>query len=138
MYDGGADVVFAAAGGSGTGVFQAAKAAQQAGHRRRLRPVPDAPTPAVRDVIITSMLKRVDVAVCAFLTDAQEGDLKAGEERFDLAADGVGYSTSGGKVDDIKAQLDELKKQIIDGTIKVPTTVLTSSRRIGPDPGCAR
>jgi basic membrane protein A len=33
----------------------------------------------------------------------------------------VGYSTSGGFVDDIVEQLDELKQQIIDGEISVPT-----------------
>ena len=38
------------------------------------------------------------------------------------STDGIGYATSGGQVDDIKAQLDDLKKQIIDGSIKVPTT----------------
>ena len=122
MYDAGVDVIFAAAGGSGTGVFQAAKAAnkQAIGVDSDQYQSADA---AVKDVIITSMLKRVDVAVYAFLKDAQDGNLKAGEERFDLSADGVGYSTSGGKVDDITTQLDDLKKQIIDGTIKVPTTV---------------
>lgn len=122
MYDGGADVVYQAAGGSGSGVFQAAQAAKKlaVGVDSDQYQTADA---AVKDVIITSMLKRVDVAVFAFLKDAQDGGLKAGEERFDLAADGVGYATSGGKIDDIKTQLDELKKQIIDGTIKVPTTV---------------
>ena len=38
MYDDGADIIYAAAGGSGGGVFEAAKAAGT-GHRRRLRPV---------------------------------------------------------------------------------------------------
>lgn len=122
MYDGGADVVYQAAGGSGTGVFQAAKAANKMAIGVDSDQYQSA-APDVRDVIITSMLKRVDVAVLAFLTDAQEGGLKAGEERFDLAANGVGYSTSGGKIDDIKPQLEDLKKQIVDGTIKVPTSV---------------
>ena len=40
---------------------------------------------------------------------------------YDLSVDGVGYSTSGGFVDDIVEQLDELKQQIIDGEISVPT-----------------
>jgi basic membrane protein A len=122
MYDGGADVVYQAAGGSGTGVFQAAKAANKLAIGVDSDQYKTA-APAVKDVIITSMLKRVDVAVFAFLKDAQEGGLKAGEEVFDLAAEGVSYSTSGGKIDDIKPQLEELKKQIVDGTIKVPTTV---------------
>jgi basic membrane protein A len=122
MYDSGVDVIFAAAGGSGSGVFQAAKAAnkQAIGVDSDQYQSADA---AVKDVIITSMLKRVDVAVQAFLKDAQDKKLKSGEERFDLAVDGVGYATSGGKIDDIKSKLDDLKKQIIDGTIKVPTTV---------------
>ena len=41
MLDDGADVIYAAAGGSGGGVFEACKAAGKLGHRRRLRPGPD-------------------------------------------------------------------------------------------------
>ena len=41
---------------------------------------------------------------------------------FDLESEGVGYSESGGAVDDIKAQLDELKAKIVSGEITVPTT----------------
>jgi basic membrane protein A len=40
---------------------------------------------------------------------------------FDLSNDGVGYATSGGYVDDIAAQLDELKAKIVSGEITVPT-----------------
>jgi basic membrane protein A len=39
---------------------------------------------------------------------------------FDLEAEGVGYATTGGHIDDIKAKLDEFKAQIIAGTITVP------------------
>jgi basic membrane protein A len=42
---------------------------------------------------------------------------------YDLKAGGVDYATSGGKVDDIKAQLDSYKQKIISGEIKVPSTV---------------
>ena len=35
--------------------------------------------------------------------------------------DGVGYSTTGGQIDDIKTKLDDAKQKIIDGKIKVPT-----------------
>jgi basic membrane protein A len=122
MYDGGADVVYQAAGGSGTGVFQAAKAANKLAVGVDSDQYQTADE-AVRDVIITSMIKRVDVAVYNYLKSAKDDQFKAGEQVFDLKADGVGYSTSGGKIDDIKTQLDELKGQIVDGTIKVPTTV---------------
>jgi basic membrane protein A len=61
--------------------------------------------------------------VLQFLTDAKDGKFKAGQEIFDLKVDGVGYATSGGMVDDIKTKLDDYKQQIVDGQIKVPTTV---------------
>jgi basic membrane protein A len=122
MYDGGADVVYQAAGGSGSGVFQAAKAANKLAIGVDSDQYQTA-DPAVRDVIITSMIKRVDVAVYNYLKSAKDNQFKAGEQVFDLEADGVGYSTSGGKIDDIKTQIDQFKGQIVDGTIKVPTTV---------------
>jgi basic membrane protein A len=121
MYDAGADVVYQAAGGSGTGVFKAAKA------KNKLAIGVDSDQyntveANLKDVIITSMLKRVDVAVYEFIKGSAAGSFTAGPTVFDLAKDGVGYSTSGGKVDDIKTQLEDFKKKIIDGTIKVPTS----------------
>ena len=38
------------------------------------------------------------------------------------SVDGVGYSTTGGFVDDITDQLDAFKEQIVSGEIEVPTT----------------
>ena len=49
------------------------------------------------------------------------GEFRGGPQVFDLAAGGVDYSTSGGFVDDISAELDDYKQQIIDGEIEVPT-----------------
>jgi basic membrane protein A len=120
MYEAGADVVFHAAGGSGGGVFQAAKAAGALaiGVDSDQYETADA---AVRDVILTSMLKRVDVAVFDFVKGNADGEFAPGVRVFDLKADGVGYATSGGRVDDIKSQLDDYKQQIIDGKITVPT-----------------
>jgi basic membrane protein A len=120
MYDQGADVVYQAAGGSGTGVFKAAKA------KGKLAIGVDSDqyetvTPELKDVILTSMLKRVDNAVFQFVKDEGEGKFTAGETVFDLKAEGVGISTSGGKIDDIKSKLDEYRKQIIDGKITVPS-----------------
>jgi basic membrane protein A len=120
LYDQGADVIFAAAGGSGDGVFKAAKAknALAIGVDKDQYLTADA---AVKDVVITSMLKRVDNAVFSFVKDFGEGKFTAGSRVFDLKSDGVGYATSGGKVDDIKTKLDDYKQQIIDGKITVPT-----------------
>lgn len=120
MYDSGADVVYQAAGGSGSGVFEAAQASGNLAIGVDSDQYVTA-DPAVRDVIMTSMLKKVDVAVFDFVKSVSDGSVKSGENIYDLAADGVGYSTSGGQVDDIKSKLDELKQQIIDGKIEVPT-----------------
>ncbi|HEY6794738.1 MAG TPA: BMP family ABC transporter substrate-binding protein [Kineosporiaceae bacterium] len=119
LYDGGADVVFAAAGGSGTGVFQSAKAKG----KKAIGVDSDQYLTASADlqpVILTSMLKKVDVAVYGFITSFVNGSPLTGVQTFDLKKDGVGYATSGGQVDDIKSKLDDYKQQIIDGKITVP------------------
>jgi basic membrane protein A len=121
MFDNGADVVYHAAGGSGGGVFEAAAEADgwAIGVDSDQYNTAD---PSVRDVILTSMLKNVNVAVYNFLSEVVEGNTPSGVTTYDLAVEGVGYSTSGGFVDDIAPQLDEYKQQIIDGEITVPTT----------------
>jgi basic membrane protein A len=120
MYDAGADVVYQAAGGSGVGVFQAAK-----GKGKWAIGVDsdqfETVTPDLKDVIITSMLKRVDIAVFNFVANMAQGMFSAGKRTFDLKADGVGYSLSGGKIDDIKDKLEQYKADIISGKITVPT-----------------
>ncbi|MDQ7992667.1 MAG: BMP family ABC transporter substrate-binding protein [Propionicimonas sp.] len=122
MFQAGADVVYHAAGGSGAGVFTAAKAAGGwaigVDSDQALTAAED-----VRDVILTSMLKRVDTGVYTFIKSIHDGSFAAGPTVFDLKAEGVGYSTTGGHIDDIASQLEEYKQQIIDGSIVVPTTV---------------
>ena len=119
MYDKGADVIFAAAGGSGAGVFLAAKAANKLaiGVDSDQALTADA---AVKSVIITSALKRVDTAVYLFLKDYASGKKDSGTQVFDLKNDGVGYSTTGGQMDDIKTKLEAIKADIISGKITVP------------------
>ena len=120
MYDAGADIVYHAAGGSGGGVFEAAAAA----YKLAIGVDSDQALTAdssVRDRILTSMLKNIDVAVFDYITAYKDGSVKAGATTYDLKVDGVGYSTTGGHIDDIKEKLDDYKKQIIDGTITVPT-----------------
>jgi basic membrane protein A len=120
MYQNGADIVYHAAGGSGGGVFEAASEgdALAIGVDSDQYNTAD---PEVQDVILTSMLKNVDVAVYEYLSEVAGGTFPTGTNIYDLSVDGVGYSTSGGQVDDIAAQLDEFKQQIIDGEIEVPT-----------------
>ena len=128
LYGQGADVVYHAAGGSGLGLFQAADELSTDDQflwaigvdRDQYNSVGD---PVLQEHILTSMLKRVDVAVGASIEDFLTGNWTSGPEIFDLASGGVGYSTSGGFIDDISAQLDDLAEQITAGEIEVPETL---------------
>jgi basic membrane protein A len=122
MFDAGADVVYAAAGGSGSGVFKAAKAKAKLGIGVDSDQYNQPALADVKDVIITSMVKEVDLAVYDFIKSVQGSKFVAGNKIYDLKAGGIGYATSGGKIDDIKAQLDDYKQKIVSGAIKVPTT----------------
>jgi basic membrane protein A and related proteins len=123
MYQKGADVVYHAAGGSGGGVFTAAKAAGQGKWAIGVDSDQALTAPAeVRDVILTSMIKKVDVAVFDFIKAAADGKELTGNQVYDLAKGGVDYSTTGDHLTDIKTKLDDYKKQIIDKKITVPLT----------------
>lgn len=119
LYDNGADVIFHAAGGSGSGVFTAATEAD------RLAIGVDSDQyfqvdAAEQKCMLSSMLKRVDVGVYDTIANFAGDDFKSGVQVFDLANGGIDYSVAGGQVKD-QAQIDDLKQQIIDGDIKVPT-----------------
>jgi basic membrane protein A len=124
MFDAGADVVYAAAGGSGGGLFQAATEAGTWAIGVDSDQALTAPEfgPDGSDVILTSMVKRVDSAVYATIKDFVNGEFSSGARQYGLADGGITYATTGGHVDDIKDQLDAFAQQIIDGTIVVPTT----------------
>ena len=119
MLDAGADVLYHAAGGSGGGMFEAAKAAGALAIGVDSDQYNTA-APAVKDVIITSMLKKVDVAVFDFISTVVNDEFKAGPIVYDVEQGGVDYSTTGGMIDDIKAQIDEFKTKIVSGEITVP------------------
>ncbi len=125
MYENGADVVYHAAGGSGGGLFEAAKEVSTTGDVKVWAIGVDSDQyetsgEDVREYILTSMIKRVDVAVYKTITDYVNNGSVSGINVFDLGADGVGYSTSGGFIDDITDQINELRDKIIAGEIVVP------------------
>ncbi|WP_235999722.1 BMP family lipoprotein [Qaidamihabitans albus] len=122
MLDAGADVVYAAAGGSGSGVFRAAKDKGAKGIGVDSDQYNQPALADVKDVIMTSMVKNVDTAVYDFIKSVSEGNFQAGQQVYDLESGGVEYSTSGGMIDDITPQLEEYKQQIISGEIEVPST----------------
>jgi basic membrane protein A len=120
MYDNGADVVYHAAGKSGLGVFTAAAAADKWAIGVDSDQYLTA-SPEEQPHILTSMLKRIDVSIAEYVTAFNDGNPPTGFVTYDLKTDGVGYSKSGGFVDDIVDQLDDYKQQIIDGKITVPS-----------------
>jgi basic membrane protein A len=116
----GADVVYTAAGGSGAGTIAAAVESDA----WAIGVDSDQYLTATADEqahILTSMIKRVDVAVFETVKAFQAGTLAGGFATYDLSVDGVGYSTSGGYLDDVKDQLDAIKADIVSGKIVVPT-----------------
>jgi len=117
--DQGADVVFAAAGGSGLGVLQAMKDAGKYSigvdsNQNYLQP----------GSVLTSMLKRVDNVVENALTEAaDDATFKPGLSVANLATGGVDYALDEHNAslitDDMKAKVDDLKAKIIAGEIAV-------------------
>jgi basic membrane protein A len=124
--DGGADVIYHASGASGKGVFEAVSDASTANAPKWAIGVDadqakSVPAP-VNERILTSMLKRVDVAVFDYVNASAAGDLSTLPKVFDLEVDGVGYATTGGHVDDIRSQLDAYKAAIVNGQVSVPAS----------------
>ena len=118
QFDQGADVVFAAAGGTGVGVYQAAKdnsklAIGVDSNQNYLHP----------GTMLTSMMKRVDVAVYNSAKAAADGTWKAGSQVLGLKEGGVDWAYDKYNKPlvsaDMKAKVDAAKADIISGKIQV-------------------
>jgi basic membrane lipoprotein Med (substrate-binding protein (PBP1-ABC) superfamily) len=122
LYRGGVDIVFHAAGESGWGVAAAArKVSEELGrhlwtigvdydqyHFAALEEKPH---------ILTSVLLPWEDAAYLAVTDFARGRFEPGIHLLDLAAGAVGYSTSGGFIDDLVPELEKLRADIISGEI---------------------
>jgi basic membrane protein A len=71
------------------------------------------------DVILTSVLKNMDVAVFNAVKAAKDGTFKGGIYTGTLADNGVGIASVAGASAELNAELDTIKKGIIDGSISV-------------------
>ncbi|HPY39763.1 MAG TPA: BMP family ABC transporter substrate-binding protein [Thiolinea sp.] len=117
QFDRGADVIFAAAGGTGIGVYQAAKdngkfAIGVDSNQNHLQP----------GTMLTSMIKRVDNAAYDTFKAKMDGSWKAGVVSLGLAEKGVGWAVDDNNKDLVKPYMEkmaEIEKGIIDGSIKV-------------------
>jgi basic membrane protein A len=119
MISAGADVLYHASGTTGHGVFEAAR---------------DTGTKAIGvdsdqydempGTVVTSMIKRGDVAVFDTIAEVTRGELRGGLRSFGLAEHGVGYVSEGphgaGVPAEVKARVAELEARIVRGEIHVP------------------
>jgi len=118
QFDRGADVVYAAAGGTGVGVYQAAKDAGKLAigvdsNQNYIHP----------GIMLTSMVKRVDVAVYDAFMTAKNGTWQGGFKILGLAEDGVGFAIDEYNRDlvssDMEMKIEAARQDIISGKISV-------------------
>lgn len=119
QYNKGVDVIFGAAGASTYGLFDAAE------EKKKLSIGVDSNQNWVKPgFVLTSMLKRVDVAVFEVIKEAKDGKFAGGTERFGLENKGIDYALDEHNDKLLTAEnrkkLDEIKKLILSGKIKVP------------------
>ena len=114
----GADVVYHAAGGTGVGVLQAAAEANKLGigvdsNQNGLQP----------GKVLTSMLKRVDVAVYNSFMDAKNDKFVADIQNLGLKEDGVDVALDDNNkalvTPEMLAAIEKARKDISDGTVQV-------------------
>lgn len=126
MYDEGADIVYHAAGGTGVGVFQAAQ--EKSRYAIGVDADQSKSSPKHSNVIIASMVKRVDNAVFTSIENVVNGSFQGGSvNALGLADDGVGAvigtDFEGKMPSKVTDALESSRQAIIDGDISVPTEV---------------
>ncbi len=123
MYASGVDVVYHVAGGTGTGLFEAAKASgKKPGEVYAIGVDSDQYFQVAADIqpyILTSMIKRVDLATYEAIKAHLNGTFKGEIVNYDLK-DGIGYAGSNADINKFAGTIDKFKQQIIAGTVVVP------------------
>jgi basic membrane protein A len=122
----GVEIVFQAAGSDGLGVIQAVKEAHQAGKTVWAIGVDSDQWHVAPEVVLTSMMKRVDLAVYFAAKDLVGGNFIAADGAMGLKENGVTYAgiraDIPGKEEAIK-KVEQLRKMIIDGKFRVPSNL---------------
>lgn len=124
LYNDGADIIFQAAGGTGTGVFNEALDRKSQGQSVWVIGVDkDQSLEFGDDVTLTSMMKRVDVAIKTVSQQVIDGTFKGGTTTtLGLKDDGVGVADTSSKnvPQDVLDLVQSYKEKIVSGEIKVP------------------
>lgn len=126
QYNKNADIIFAAAGASASGVFDAAEQLKKFiigcdSNQNWIKP----------GRVLTSMLKRVDKAVYETIKLEKEGKFTAGLESLGLKEGGVDYAVDEHNkaliTPEVKKRVEAIRKEILAGKIKVPDYYETKS-----------
>ncbi len=119
-YNQGADIIYHASGSTGLGVFEAARETNKLAIGVDSDQHDEAP-----GHILTSMVKRVDVAVFDTIREVLEGRWQGGVRVFGLGQNGVAwvYDDRNKSLipDAVKARVDSLSAEIVAGRIVAPT-----------------
>lgn len=122
----GADVIFTAAGNSGLGAFDAVEqyGKNDKGEANRFVIGVDSNQNMVKPgFVLTSMVKRVDVAVYDAVVEVLSGKFEGGFHTFGLEKDGVAYAMDENNKslipEDVLNRVEESKAKIVSGEIKV-------------------
>jgi basic membrane protein A len=120
QYQQGADIIYHASGSTGLGVFEAARSAGKLAIGVDADQYLEAP-----GFVLTSMVKRIDVALFETVKRVKDGKFAGGIYDFGLEQNGVSYVYDEHNRNlipaSVVARVEELKKEVIAGRIVVPT-----------------
>lgn len=127
LYNEGCDVIYHAAGGVGIGLFQATQELRDAGEDVWAIGVDmdqAVSLPEYADVILSSMMKRVDNATYDAAKAVVDGNFEGGLKVLGIAEEGVGMAASTSKNTDAKVieKVEEFEERVKKGEITVPAT----------------
>jgi len=134
-YNSGVYAIYSAAGGSGNGTIAQAKEYRSAGRNVWAIGVDsdqhdEGMYNATDSAVLTSMLKLVETSLVYALNSVKNNTYEGETITFDLAKDGVGYSTTNPALDDfIKAELETIKRKIINGEIKIAPSLAEAKKQ---------
>jgi basic membrane protein A and related proteins len=117
----GVDVIYHASGSTGLGVFEAARLTGKLAIGVDADQASEAP-----GHVLTSMVKGVDQAVFDAIRMVKEHRFRGDIYQFGLAEHGVGYVYDANNraliADSVRAHVEQLRQEIVEGRIKVPST----------------
>ena len=121
----GADIIFHAAGSDGLGVIQAVKEARARGRDVYVIGVDSDQSHVAPDAVLTSMVKRVDLAVWEASRELSQGQFTAGDSVWGLREGGVTAADVRVEFEGKTAALERvaaLRREIVEGRIQVPAS----------------